>query len=110
MSRASVQVKFPDGTIKYGIYNGTADVFWKPLFDNSEEAWKAWEEYYNSKPMNDSKWINVYDDSYYDVEIANDYGSGTCYIGRASKSRIVSATDTDYMNRIDDKLPGWWVQ
>lgn len=108
MSRANAQVKFPDGTIKHGIYNGTIDHFWFPLFDTSEQAWDAWHEYYESKPMDDDKWQHPYDDSYYTVEIADDYGGGAIYIGRASKSQIVSDVDTDKMVKIGDGLPKWW--
>ena len=109
MSRANAQVRFPDGTIKYGIYNGTVDVYWEPLFDSAEEAWEAWREYYNSEPLNVNKWLNIYDDGYYDVEIADDYGRGDCYIGRASKSQIVSAVNVEYMNRKGKGgLPDWW--
>lgn len=110
MSRANAQVKFPDGTIKYGIYNGTIDCYWFPLFDTAEQAWEAWEEYYNTKPMDDSKWEQPYDDSYYTVDIADDYGSGETYIGRASKSQIVSDTNTDKMVSIGMGLPRWWVK
>jgi len=108
MSRATAQVKFPDGTIKYGIYNGTIDVYWQPLFYSEKEAWDAWDEYYNSSTMKDDKWLNAYDDTYYDVEIADSYGSGNCYLGRASKSQIVSATNIDYMNNISG-FPDWWI-
>lgn len=112
MSRANAQVKFPDGTIKYGIYNGTVDAYWSPLFNSSEEAWRAWDEYYKNDALDDRKWRDPYDDSFYDVEIADDYGGGDCYIGRASKSQIVGATNVDFMNRIKRNgtggIPDWW--
>ena len=113
MSRADAQIRFPDGTIKYGIYNGTIDHYWFPLFDSPEKAWEAWQEYYKSESMDDSKWGNSYDDSFYDVVIADDYGGGGSYIGRASKSQIVSATNVDFMNSIKRRgiggLPDWWA-
>lgn len=109
MSRANAKIKFPDGTIKYGIYNGTVDVYWEPLFNSSSEAWKAWKEYYNNEPLDDKKWLNGFNDGYYDVEIADDYGGGDCYTGRATKSQIVSATNVDFMNRKGKGgLPNWW--
>lgn len=120
MSRASAQVKFPDGTIRYGIYNGTVDVYWPYLFDSSEKAWAAWDEYYNSSPMSDRKWdaatmIERVEGPFYDVEIADDYGGGDSYYGRATKNLIVSATMADHMTRIKrgDTVGGlseWWVK
>lgn len=107
MSRATAEVKFPDGTIKYGIYNGTVDIFFRPLFNSVDEAWEAWREFYTGE-CDDSKWLNNYDDTYYDVEIADSYGGGTTYIGRASKTQIVSAINIDYMNKIKSGLPEWW--
>ena len=108
MSRASAQVKFPDGTIKYGVYNGTVDIYWAPLFNSSEEAWGAWREYYGSD-ADSSKWTNPFDDTYYDVEITDDYGGGDTYLGRASKSQIVSSLNVDHMNNIKSGRADWWV-
>lgn len=109
MSRASAQVRFPDGTVKHGIYNGTADVYMPWLFNTSDEAWDCWQKYRESG-FDHKKFGNPFDDSYFDVEIADCYGGGDCYLGRASKSQIVSSVNTDYMNRKGDGgLPGWWV-
>lgn len=108
MSRANAQVKFPDGTIKYGIYNGTVDVYWAPLFNSSEEAWDAWTEYYKKETLDERRWLDPHDDSYYDVEIADSYGNGSTYNGRASKSQIVGATNIDFMNQKLSGLPEWW--
>ena len=107
MSRANAWVKFPDGTIKHGIYNGTVDVYWEPLFNSSEKAWEAWHEYYGSDKLDDTKWMNPYDDTIYDVEITDDYGGGDTYVGRASKSQITSAINTDNMNRIKSGTADW---
>lgn len=109
MSRANAQVKFPDGTIKHGIYNGTADVYMAYLFDTPEEAWECWQKY--REPHFDSKLFDKpYDDTFYKVEIADDYGGGDCYIGRASKSQIVGALNVDHMIRKNDEgRPDWWV-
>lgn len=120
MSRASAQVKFPDGTIRHGIYNGTVDVYWPYLFATSEDAWAAWDEYYNSKPMSDKKWADAvrYEQvggPFYDVEIADSYGGGDGYYGKATKNVIVSQTRVDYMTQIRrggkvGGLPDWWVK
>lgn len=110
MSRANAQVRFPDGTIKYGIYNGTVDYYWHPLFDTPEEAWQAWNSYYKSTPMDDSSYPH-YDGMDYveQVEIADDYGSGDTYRGTATKRYIASNLEADLMVKKSDGLPEWWV-
>lgn len=47
MSRQNVTVIFPDGTERYGLYNGTADVLWPALFDTPNDAWDAKDRYYD---------------------------------------------------------------
>lgn len=110
MSRANAQVKFPDGTIKHGIYNGTSDVYMEWLFDTPEQAWNCWDSY-RASGFDHRQFSNPFDDTFFDVEIADDYGGGDCYIGRASKTQIVSSTNVDFMNRKGDGgLPDWWVK
>jgi hypothetical protein len=108
MSRANAQVRFPNGTIKHGIYNGTVDVYWPYLFDTSEEAWSAWREYDTDK-LDELTRYEAVDGPFHNVEIADDYGSGETYIGRATPRLIVSATNVDYMNSIKKSLPDWWA-
>ncbi|MFB6518597.1 hypothetical protein [Streptomyces sp. NPDC056401] len=109
MSRVDAQVKFPDGTIKHGIYNGTVDVYMPWLFDTEQEAWNCWQKYRESG-FDSKQFDKPFDDTFYDVEIADDYGGGDCYIGRASKSQIVSSVNTDYMNRKGKGgKPDWWL-
>jgi hypothetical protein len=112
MSRANAQVKFPDGTIRYGIYNGTVDVFWPYLFESSEETWSEWDKYYSD--MNDYKppFHEGYESAegpFLNVEIADDYGGGTTYLGKATKRMIVGATNVDHMIRKGGK-PDWWLK
>lgn len=45
MSRSTMTVKFADGAVRYGIFNGTVGVPQPPLFDTAEEAWDWWEKY-----------------------------------------------------------------
>lgn len=112
MSRANARVLFPDGSVKYGIYNGTVDVFWPFLFDTADEAWSNWEEYYKQPSQGYSKWESQYDPerdgNICDVEIANDYGYGQTYLGRANKHQITSDTDIDNMDSVKRGLPDWW--
>ncbi len=110
MSRANAQVKFPDGTIKHGIYNGTVDVYMPFLKDSSEEAWNTW-QVYREGGFNDDLFENPADTQVFDVEIADAYGGGDCYIGKATKSQIVSTTLADDMERKGNGgKPDWWVK
>ena len=108
MSRANAQVKFPDGTIKHGIYNGTVDYYWEPLFETSEEAWDAWQEYYKDDNLDDSKWDSPLG-TIYDVEIADDYGGGETYRTQATKSRITGEVEAEEMEKVEKGLPKWWL-
>lgn len=108
MSRANAQVKFPDGTIKYGIYNGTVDVYWTPLFDTAEEAWAAWREYYKPDNFDSAGWEHPEDTEEFEVEIADDYGGGNTYKSQATKHRITGNRDTDDLENIHSGLPDWW--
>jgi hypothetical protein len=108
MSRANAQVKFPDGTIKHGIYNGTIDVYMAYLTNSNEEAWNLWDAYKKSG-YDDSLFEKRGDTEFFEVEIADDYGGGDTYRGQATKSQIVSELDTDDMEKIKDGLPEWWV-
>jgi len=110
VSRATAKVKFPDGTIKYGIYNGTVDFYWSPLFDMSDEAWQAWHEYCTIANFDTAKWDarEPLDAEEYDVEIADDYGYGHTYSGRATKWGIKSSLDIGIMDHVQRGLPEWW--
>lgn len=108
MSRANAQVKFPDGTVRYGIYNGTVDVYWKYLFDTAEKAWEAWHEYYQGSGVEPDLPSPKLTGGIEDVEIADDYGGGDTYKGRATKQQICSDTDTDNMINVHHGLPNWW--
>lgn len=105
MSRASAQVKFPDGTIRFGVYHGTSDVYYDQLYDTPEAAWTA----YRDGSINE--WLEEsLGGEEYDVEIADDYGGGETYRGRATKYRITSTPVADEMESIKQGLPDWWVK
>jgi hypothetical protein len=103
MSRATATVTYPDGTVKYGIYNGTVDIFCRHLFDTPEEAWAYWDEYkkadYDSK-----KWDSREPEQQqiYDVVLRSFYGSGSTYKGRATKYTIEGSYDTDDLQQIKE--------
>ena len=83
MSNASAAVRFPDGTIRYGIYHGTSDTMFGALFVSIDEAWE------NSRTArmwdNGDKSLEVFP-----VVIYSDYGSGCYWEGTATKDSIVS--------------------
>lgn len=41
MGKSTLYVRFPDETVRYGIYNDTADLPWPNLFATNPEAWAA---------------------------------------------------------------------
>lgn len=84
MSRGSAAVLFPDGEVRYGIYNGTVDLMWRHLFDTTTEAWDAWDVYYRGDgtepPVPEGEEV-------FDVVIYSDYGVHS-WPGRASRHWI----------------------
>lgn len=101
MSRAGATATFPDGTIKYGIYNGTVDVFKRHLFDTSEEAWNYWDEL-KKAGYDDSKWIAKEPEQaqIFDIKLHTSYGSGRTYKAKATKYAITSSCDIDDLEEI----------
>jgi hypothetical protein len=45
MSREILYARFPDGTVRYGVYDGSSDVAHSSLFASREEAWAWWDAY-----------------------------------------------------------------
>jgi hypothetical protein len=110
VSRASLWVRFPDGTVKCGIYNGTVDQVWPPLFDTSDEAWDAWHTYYDVRSAAAEHWFDYEDNAGEVVEVAVDYGRGSCWRATATRTHVTSMLSWD--ERIDaevehDGLPEW---
>ena len=109
MSRASMVVKLADGTVRYGIYNGTVDVCWEPLFDTLNEAWDAWQRYYGR----DGDWVmpDMPDAPEQDALIYSDYGGGWWWEGRATYNRVVGPRDWDeFYDLMHDEVPDWAAQ
>lgn len=88
MSRASVAVLFPDGTIRYAIYNGTSDVLQPKLFANTEEPREA---YYSDADL--SLPADVPPGAGDTVTIYCDYGDGSVWSGTATKEYVTSECD-----------------
>lgn len=45
MSREIFYARFPDGTVRYGVYDRTFDVAYSNLYATREEAWAWWDVY-----------------------------------------------------------------
>jgi hypothetical protein len=94
MSRGTLFVKFPDGAVRYGIYNGTSDFAQPPLFDHPNDAWEWWSAYYKGGVgggINPSLWFESLDDTepvLEPVTIYTDYGGGMSWECRASRQAL----------------------
>lgn len=113
MSRAIALIKFNDGTILRGCYNGTSDFISQWLISDEELEQK----YEGSCFSWDSKKWDNYDNEYIDtdeiydaedVEIFSDYGNGFSWNGKASKNNkvITSPTMLEYVTWSND-IPKW---
>ena len=113
VSRAIALVRFNDGTILRGCYNGTSDFLSQWLITDEEL-----EEKYDGSCFNwdSEKWDN-YDNEYIDtdtiddaedVEIFSDYGGGFSWKGQASRSKLVvtSSTNLDCVDW-ENHIPKW---
>lgn len=96
MSRATLYVKFPDGSLRYGLYCGTSDIAWAPLYDTPREAWDAY--------VPDSAHRMAED---LPVRIATDYGGGFAWSGRATAERLTEGFNPDESSQYTDGLPSW---
>lgn len=116
MSSASAAVLFPDGEIRYGIYNGTSDVMYPSLYATVDEAWDAWS---NSQSRSKSSFPRIRElwekgaaTEVFDVAIYSDYGGGWSWRGQATTTDIVDGLDpyddSHAPTRIDGE-PEWLV-
>jgi hypothetical protein len=96
VSRATLYVRFPDGTLRYGLYNGTDDEMWAPLYDTPQAAWGG----YSWSPSADTGEGEP-------VEIATDYGGGGSWTGTATRNEVTSPADGE--DNYERGLPGWAV-
>lgn len=110
MSRASALVRFPDGTIKHGIYNGTADVMWDVLWDSCKDAWRGWGLYYNTieHRLADNS-LSCHCSGQVDVEIYSSYGGGYWWEGKGCQKCMVITNGLDPYDPMEftDGCPEW---
>lgn len=111
MSRASAYVKFPDGTVRAGIYNGTVDWMFPWLWDTSDEAWDHYTRTYADRGPEERSWSEPPEGEVVDVVIYSDYGRGSYWPGRAAKNVIVDGLnpwdeDIDEEDGQPEWLPG----
>jgi hypothetical protein len=116
MSRASAAVLFPDGTIRYAIYCGTADQLWPCLFDTTAEAWDA----YGQTKADNGAWLKRFFPAAdtaggrgEPVRIFENYGQGMQWVGEATRDFVISELSTFEIDEIQDC--GWrgqpeWVR
>jgi hypothetical protein len=108
VSRATLAVRFPDGTIKFGLYNGTGDTVVPALVDSIDEAW-GW--VYDAFKANDAAAYPEPEGPVEDVEVYSAYGRGYWWRGRAAWNAVVSPTDWDGINEVEIAgRPSWYAE
>lgn len=110
MSRATAAVRFPDGTVKWCLYNGTSDNLIPRLFDSPIEPWDA---YYAKRdgPEQVNLWPEP-EGEVVPVTIYSDYGGGWTWPGTAAPNVVVGPLDPwddDTWNKRVDGRPDWYT-
>lgn len=95
-------VRYPDGTIRYGPYQSTADLAFPDLVDTFEATQQR--EYY----LNRRRWDDVPEEPGNPVDVATVYGDGFAWRGTATHDYITSGLDPweDGQQRTDG-IPTW---
>jgi hypothetical protein len=100
MTHAIGAVRFGNGIIRWFDYNGTTDVCEPYLVERPDEV-----------RFREMPWRRCICGRDEPVEIANDYGGGTWWWGRACDScRAITAGlswDAEIFS-VHDELPAWW--
>ena len=108
MSRASAAFLFPDGEIRYGLYNGTVDCMAKGLFENADAPWDEWEEYRNELISLSSLFRDPSPgDEVFPVIAYSDYGLGFWFHGTATKNCFLGPYDPMEAAEVFDGRPDW---
>jgi hypothetical protein len=100
MSRATLYVRFPDGEVRFGLYNGTSDIAWSPLYATQGEAWDV----YTAEPWPDGTTEGTA------VDVATNYGNGFWWRGVATRDALLSPLDPwQDAEIVVDELPDWAI-
>lgn len=106
MSRATLAVRFPDGEIRYGIYDGTRDLAYPLLVDTSSEAWAL--PYRDKGPEIP---VEVRSEA---VVIFCPLAGGFYWDGRATRTRIVEGrapyASDEWAELLVNGKPSWWLE
>ena len=93
MSRATALIRFKDGTIMHGCYQGTSDVLYPYLITEEklqqeyEGSVFRWNDKCQEFGFEGSTQLEIKDEE--EVEIYEDYGSGASWKGKASRSKMI---------------------
>lgn len=90
MSRANLMVRFPDGTIRHGLYDGTSDIVMRPLYATAIQAWDVYCNDRNDAWGTDEQWNDFNGMVGEAVEIFTDYGGGFWWHGEALTEWVTS--------------------
>jgi hypothetical protein len=101
----SAAVRFPDGSVRYGVYDPTEESMWPPLFATIDEASVAWER--RGPDTDEASGGDVGDGgvqpSSVEVKIFADFDSGFWWVGEATESRItLGATWAGLIGSVED--------
>lgn len=98
MSRATLYVRFPDGSLRYGLYDGTGGIVWPRLYDTPDEAWEA--DDYSSQYKAGAGCF---------VDVATDYGGGKHWTATATRECVTSMRFDEDRADESEGLPDWAV-
>jgi hypothetical protein len=95
----SAAVRFPDGSVRYGVYDPTVEGMWPLLFETSAEAQGAWDRRDTDadEPSTDDGLPVA------EVKIFTDFDGGFWWIAEATKSAItLGATWAGMIGTVED--------
>jgi hypothetical protein len=96
----SAAVRFPDRSVRYGVYDPAEESMWPPLFATIDEARAAWEERgagASEPAVGDEQTSSV------EVKIFADFDGGFWWVGEAAPSVVtLGATWAGLIGSVED--------